>query len=281
MAKTKKVKKNRKEAIMRFLKKNVTPTWAKRFSYQVFAFITSVAMIFGVVNYAFNKTYDERNLRFVDGFTITAHTGAYDTPDNTMEAFQVALEHKAEIIEIDIRQRPNGTIVMAHDIINTNNDGVAVAEVFKILQNEDVKLNLDIKETRVLKNLYDLIMEYQVADKVFFTGIEAFETDKVKENCPGIEYYLNCKPSRFSIFTESYQKKILDLMEKTGAVGINCKHIYASRTLSNLLHKNGYKLSIWTVDRKSHLKRALINTPDNITTHHPDQLEETIKNWGK
>ena len=31
----------------RFLKRNMTPTWAKHFSYQVFSFLVSVAMVIG------------------------------------------------------------------------------------------------------------------------------------------------------------------------------------------------------------------------------------------
>ena len=44
----------------RFLKRNMTPTWARHFSYQVFALLTSVAMIVGVADYAVTKSYDER-----------------------------------------------------------------------------------------------------------------------------------------------------------------------------------------------------------------------------
>ena len=46
----------------RFLKRNMTPTWARHFSYQVFALLTSVAMIVGVADYAVTKSYDERKL---------------------------------------------------------------------------------------------------------------------------------------------------------------------------------------------------------------------------
>ena len=70
-------------------------------------------------------------------------------------------------------------------------------------------------------------------------------------------------------------------MEETGAIGINCNYIFASRTLSKLLHDNGYKLSEWTVDKKYQMKRALINRPDNITSRHPDKVKEVIEHWGK
>ena len=50
----------------RFLKRNMTPTWAKHFSYQVASFIISVALIVGVGNYAITKSYEERNLSFME-----------------------------------------------------------------------------------------------------------------------------------------------------------------------------------------------------------------------
>lgn len=283
MAKQKKPNKPSKKKVKfkQWLKKNVTKTWAQHFSYQVFAFIMSCVMVIGVVAYAFNKSYDERNLVFMDDFTITAHTGAFDTVDNTLESLEVAIKNNVEVYEVDIRQRPDGTVVMGHDIITTNSDGVELTTVFEKIKETDIKLNLDIKETRVLKPLHDLIVEYSLSNQVFLTGIEVFQVNKVKENCPNIEYYINYMPSRFQIFGQEYQKRILELMEKTGAVGINCKHIYASRTLSNLLHQNGYKLSVWTVDKKYEIKRALINKPDNITTHYPNRVQEMIDSWGK
>ncbi len=280
MAKTAKNKK-RIEKFKRFLKRNMTPTWAKRFAYQVVAFLVSVSMLVMVVSYAFNKTFDEHDLKFVDGFTITAHTGAYNTPDNSMESLEKAIEHGDASFEIEVRQRPNGTIVMSNDIINTNSDGTEITAAFQRVKKTDMHLNLDIRETRVLKNLHDLIVDYSLTDRVTLTGIEVFQTNKVKENCPGVEYYVNYMPSRINIFTEDYQQKIIDMLEKTGAIGINCNYKYASRTLSNLLHKNGYKLSIWSVDGKYQIKRALVNTADNITTNNPQKVQHIINKWGK
>jgi glycerophosphoryl diester phosphodiesterase len=265
----------------RFLKRNMTVTWAKHFSYQVFAFLTSVAMIVGVTSYAFTKSYDARKLSFVDGFTITAHTGAYDTKDNTIESIKTAIENGSKIIEVDVRQRPDGTVVMGHDIIVTNNDGVELRSAFEIIKETDVKLNLDVKESKVLNALHDLIVEYGFNERVFLTGIESFQVNAVVEHCPDVDFYINTVPSRIRVFSEEYQLELIETLDATGAVGINCSYANASRTLSQLLHDNGYKLSIWTVDTTRQMKRALIIKPDNITTRDPDKLQEVIDNWGK
>lgn len=251
------------------------------FSYQVFAFLVSCAMIAGVATYAFTKSYDGRKLTFVDGFTITAHTGAYDTKENTLESIKTAIEKGSKIIEIDIRQRPDGTLVMGHDIILTNSDGVELSSAFEMIKKTEVRFNLDIKETRVLKTLHDMIVEYGIMDQVFLTGIEEGQVKSVVENCPDVDFYVNCVPSRVKIFSDDYQQEIIEMLEETGAVGINCNYANASRTLSDLLHKNGYLLSIWTLDTTRQMKRALIIKPDNITTRNPDKLKEIIDNWGE
>ena len=271
---------SKREKFKKFLKRNMTPTWAKHFSYQVFSFLVSVAMIVGVASYAFEKSYDERKLTFVDGFTITAHTGAFDTPDNTIESVQAAIDNNVDVFEIDVRQRPDSTIVMSHDIVVTNTDGVEVSEAFDMIKNTDILLNLDIKETKCLKLLHDLLVDYGMLDRVFLTGIESFQADDVIENCPDVDFYINYTPSRIKIFSEDYQNKLIKMLDEKGAVGINCNHRYASLTLSNVLHDNGYKLSVWTVDKRREMKRALVNKPDNITTHNCNELKEVIASWG-
>lgn len=264
----------------KFLKRNMTPTWAKHFGYQVFAFIVSVCMVIGVADYAVTKTYDEMELTFMDDFTITAHTGAYGTEMNTVDFVKAAIDNHAQIVELDVRQRPDGTVVMGHDLVVTNNDGSPIADAFALLKDADIRINLDIKETKVLNNLYSLLVEYNLVEKSFLTGIETMNVKAVKESdCAEMDYYLNYSPSRSRVFFDEYRQKIIDLLEETGAVGINCNYKYASSQLSNLLHKKGYKLSVWTVDTERKAKKMLVIKPDNITTKNPDMIKGVIENW--
>lgn len=275
-------KKSKWVKFKRFLKRNMTPTWAKHVSYQIFAFIVSLAMVIGVADYAVTKTYDEMELTFVENFTITAHTGAYDTRMNSLESVKAALENSAQIIELDIRQRPDHTVVMSHDIVVTNNDGVELEKAFELLRDTEIMINLDIKETRVLNPLYQLLIDYNLVERSFLTGIETINVNAVKESdCANMDYYLNYMPSRTKIFFDEYRVKLIDLLEETGAIGINCNYKYASAQLSSLLHKKGYKLSVWTIDTERTAKKMLAIKPDNITTKKPDMIVKVIQNWGK
>ncbi len=273
---------SRWQKFKRFLKRNMTPTWAKHFSYQVISFLLSVCLVVGVMGYAVNKSYDERTLSFVQGFTVTAHTGAFDTPENSSESVRAAVANNVEIIEIDIRQRPDKTLVISHDIVVMNNEGTPLSEVFALLQQDDCLINLDIKETRTLDQLHDMLVEYNLLSRAFLTGIDQLNVNAVKESaCADMDYYLNCQPSRIKIFTDDYKQRILDLMEETGAIGVNCNYKYASATLSNLLHDNGYKLSVWTVNSTYEMKRILVIKPDNITTKEYAKLMSVIENWSE
>lgn len=266
----------------KFLKRNMTPTWAKHVAYQVFAFIVSVLMIVGVADYAVTKTYDEMELTIVENFTITAHTGAYDTEMNSVEFVSTAIEKGAKFIEIDVRQRPDGTIVMSHDLVVTNNDGNPIDEAFELLEGTDIQINLDIKETRALNNLHQLLVSHSLVEQSFLTGIETINVKAVKESdCADMDYYLNYIPSRTRVFFDEYRQKLIDLLEETGAIGINCNYKYANSQLSSLLHKRGYKLSVWTVDTERKAKKMLAISPDNITSRKPDMIESVIENWGK
>ncbi len=275
-------KKSKWVKFKKFLKRNMTPTWFKHISYQIFAFLVSVAMVIGVADYAVTKTYDEMELTFVDNFTITAHTGAYDTPMNSLESVQAAIDNHAQIIELDVRQRLDHTVVISHDLAVTNNDGVPIEDAFKLLSGKDIKINLDIKETRVLNELNRLLVKYELRDRSFLTGIEMLNVKAVKESdCSDMEYYLNYKPSRTKVFFEEYRVKIIELMEETGAIGINCNYKFAGSQLSELLHKKGYKLSVWTIDKERTAQKMLVIKPDNITTKNPEMINKVIENWGK
>lgn len=266
----------------RFLKRNMTPTWASHFGYQCFALIVSVLMVVGVADYAVTKTYDQLELTFMDDFTITVHTGAYNTQMNSIDSVKVAIDNNAKVIEVDIRQRPDGTVVMAHDLVVTNNDGVPFEEIVPLLKGTDVRINLDIKETRVLNNLHKILVENELLGQSFLTGIETINVKAVKESdCADMEYYLNYMPSRSRVFFDEYRTKLIDLLNETGAVGINCNYKYANSQLSSLLHKNGYKLSVWTVNTERRAKKMLAIKPDNITTKEPQMIENVIENWGK
>lgn len=266
----------------RFLKRNLTPTWAKHFSYQVFSFSVSVAMVIGVASYAVNKSYDERKLRLSDDFTITAKAGAFGENEFSTDWVKACVNNNVNVIEIAVRQRPDDTLVMSNEIIVTNNDGIPLCDVFEMLKQTEITLNLNIKETRVLNKLHDMLVEYNLLNRVFLTGIQTMNVPAVKEsNCAKMEYYLDYQPSRIKIFDDDYADELITRVKDAGAIGLNCNFSSVGGKLAEVLHSKGYKISVDGVNSEYPMKRILMVKPDNITTKNYDKVLFKINNWGK
>lgn len=263
------------------LHKKMTKRWWAMTIYQVITFLLSVVIVYGVVNYAVTKSYRTRKLALSNSFTITAHTGSMGTQENSIASIEKAIEAGADVVEFDVRFRPDGTPVMAHDPVLSNKKGTPLTEAFQTLSGDGVKIkiNLDIKETSNLTEVQELVSTYGLAERAFLTGVSERFVPEVRKQCPDIPYYLNCAPSRSKVIGEKYQQKLLQLLEETGAVGINCNYICSSERLATLLHDNGYLLSVWTVNNEDQMARALINGVDNITSRVPDQVMQLIETW--
>ena len=140
---------------------------------------------------------------------IIAHQGAsLDFPPNTIEAFQLALDHGADIIELDIWRSMDGVWVVIHDrnllrITGVNKDitqmsfdeiqsldaaynfsdssgnylyrdkGYKIPSLEEVLKNfKNEKINIEIKDNRKLglTDLVELIKKYQMQQKTLFVS---------------------------------------------------------------------------------------------------------------
>lgn len=264
------------------LRVKMTKRWWAMTIYQVITFILSVAIVYGVVNYAVVKSYRARKLALSDSFTVTAHTGSMGTEENSIASIEKAIEIGADVVEFDVRFQSDGTPVMAHDgLLAGGKKSVTVEEAFQALTQDGVKINvnLDLKETSHVDRLEELVKQYSLLERCFYTGVTEKMVDDVRSKSPDIPYYLNYSPSRNRLLGDKYQHEVISVLRRSGAIGINCNYIYSGERLANLLHENGYLLSVWTVNNKDQMARALVNGADNITSKVPDQVIHLIETW--
>ena len=208
--------------------------------------------------------------------SVPSHTGAYKTPDNSLAFVETALRNNSEILEIDVNMRPNGTLVMYHDQVPNDMTGYEVDKALQMVRGTRTQINLDIKDTRVLRQLREQVMRSGMINQVFLTGIAEKDVPVVRQQFPEVRYYLNCNLDPQRYYEPRYLNEILSTLRRTGAVGINCNHLQANQTLSTWLHRNGYKLSVWTVNKRGDMKTAAGYSPDNITTRKPDKARRIV-----
>ncbi len=212
---------------------------------------------------------------FSGEFTITAHTGCEKTPDNTIEAVEMALKSGADIFEIDINFDKNGKPVLSHD--KPVGGEPELGEVFTLMgKNKNILCNLDIKSTDNLKAVYDMAEEYKVCDRVFYTGINENFVESAKRDTPQMPYYLNLSVVRKKNQTDEYLLEIVNKVKDSGAIGINCNFRNVTPGLIETFRKNGLLVSVWTVNKKRKMLRMIKMKPDNITTRKPVLLKKLL-----
>ena len=205
---------------------------------------------------------------FSSNFTITAHTGCENTPDNTIEAVQAAFQSGADIFEVDIRFDQNGVPILSHN--EPVGGEVKLEEVFALMKtNESVLCNLDIKAADHLPSVAALARKHHLLERVFYTGIDERFVEKARTDTPEIPYYLNMALVPPTEQTDAYLADVAAKVKRLGAIGINCHFEYASPKLVETVRRNGLLVSLWTVNEKEDMLRIMKLKPDNITTRKP------------
>lgn len=239
----------------------------------IFLILIVLVVLYFLISYCvfrFVKKYRNENM------TITAHSGCNGTAPNSIASLEDGYNSQADILEFDLYFDKYGVPYLSHDELKGNE--LKLEEAFKFLANNpNVKANIDVKKVDNMPAVYQLINLYNLSNRVFFTGVEIKFVEAVRTGCPGIPYYLNCKPEFFKIHCQQYINELMNNVKESSAIGINMRHYYLSRKLVKTFHENDLLVSVWTVNIKYFMQRAIYYGPDNITTKIPIELRRLYR----
>ena len=235
------------------------------------AFAGGTVLMIG--NFFFKRNL--RNAVIPDGFTLTAHTGCEGTKDNSLDAITLGFGCGADIVEIDLNFNKDGIAVLSHNEPKGNEP--TLDEAFALVAGyKGLRVNVDVKNTLDLKQVTDLAEKHGILDRIFFTGVTEEFVDAVKEQTPGMLYYYNKGIDKSKTEDISYINSLIDEVKRVGAAGLNIHHKSCSKKMVEEFHNVGLQLSIWTVNKKPDMARALKLGCDNITTRKPSELKSII-----
>lgn len=211
-------------------------------------------------------------------FTYTAHSGCEETPENSMEFLQKAIELGVPVLEVDVSARADGTPVLLHAELAEDNEGICLETALQYIQeaSDTVQVNLDLKAFTHLPEVVRLVEQYSMQSRCFFTGVGSDRTETVKIDAPNIPYYLNADLDKWRLHDKDYLQSVAEEVQRSGAIGINCHYKNASGALVDTFHEAGLKVSFWTVDTPRTMRRLLLLAPDNITTRYPTELSSML-----
>jgi len=203
---------------------------------------------------------------------ITAHAGSCGTEANSLESIQKAVSLGVDFVEMDIRCRPEGGLGIKHDRIKSEEKVTDLRDALLVVKPSGCMVNLDIKESESLPELYELLVSLDMLDRVIMTGLQVTDILKARSQMPGVPYYPDFAPSTKLIDDPEYVSALISFLRASGCEGINCHYSRVTPELSAVLKENGLKLSVWTVDPQAEMVRIIKCRPYNITSRHPDTV---------
>lgn len=242
------------------------------------------------------------NVGIITRTQVTAHRGfSRIAPENTMPAFQAALDSGADYIELDVQLTRDGQLVVFHDDTierTTNGRGVLTNYTYEQLQTfsagawfgkdeefkdvkiplfddvlelvgRDILLNIEIKRSgnvnETAEKVVELIEAHGIVDSCYVTSFSYPALKKVKQLNPKIKTALIANLAAATSYSH---------LPYIDAVSMN--YLFVNQSTVNSAHHNGKRIFVWTVDRQSEMQKMMALGVDNIITNRPDKALEVV-----
>jgi len=230
---------------------------------------------------------------------IYGHRGSNDVaPENTMDAFKLAIESGADGIEFDVQLSKDGEVVVIHDFtVDRTSDGMGrvcdmtlkelealnlslepekkiqiptLREIFETFK-ENVFFNIELKypsrySNDICKRVVALIEEYGVQDRTLISSFDHRLLKRVADLNDQI---------RLGVLIYSYLLNPVDYIENLGFKphSIHPATEFLDETFIRHLRDHGHKVYVYTVNDKEDMLYLNKIGVDGIITDVPKQMK--------
>ncbi len=259
-----------------------------------------------LLNYSYISALHKGNINLNVGIItrtqVTAHRGcSRDAPENTLYAFEKALESNTDYIELDVQLTKDEQLVVFHDEkldrathgkgklsdytydelqeLNVISKYVSeedfpdariplLTEVFELVGDEKL-FNIEIKDhgdtNLTVEKTVEAIKEYDIEGSCYVTSFSYSALKKVKQLDPDIKTGLIANVATTTAFMQ---------MKNIDALSMN--HLLVNATVVNNAHQNGKRIFVWTVNSQSEMEKMMALGVDNIITDCPDRASKVV-----
>ena len=227
---------------------------------------------------------------------IIAHRGASaDAPENTLAAFQLALDQGADGIELDVMLSKDRELVVIHDdMVDRTTDGsgrvqdLTLAELQALDAGNGEKIpTLDEVLTRFggkflinieLKNystIFDslpldvaaLILDHDVADSILVSSFNPFNFSRFHKLLPDIPVGMLTFPGKARFFAYG--------LFRYDALNPYFKDV--DEALVQRMHAKEKEINVWTVDEAADIRHLAKIGVDSIITNRPQRAMTVLE----
>ena len=235
-------------------------------------------------------------------FAHRGFSGQY--PENSMTAFEKALEAGCEGIELDVHLTKDNKIVIIHDekIDRTSNgtglikdmtydelktidfsyiykDKVGfckiptLREYFELVKDKDIITNIELKTgiyeyEGIEEAVYKMIKEFNIQDKILISSFNHNSVMRMKAIAPEMKY---------GFLSETW---ILDTGDYLNKYKIEAYHpdfhMLTEKEVKDLRDHN-IKINTWTVNEKEDIQHMIDIEAEGIISNYPDRVKELLE----
>lgn len=238
---------------------------------------------------------------------IWAHRGASGyAPENTMRAFQMALDMGADGVELDVQLSKDGELVVIHDeTIDRTSDGSGavksftlaelkqfdfgcrfsgnteitaiptLAEVLELYKSTDLVINIELKTgiipyLGIEKKTLDLVNDFGMSERVIYSSFNHYSVLRVKELDQTVKTGL--------LFGGGH----LFMAAAAKALGVDAIHPHV-RAFDHPgfiedCREHGLLVHTWTANSEHGIRQMLKIGVDAMVTNYPDRAEMIQQN---
>ena len=228
---------------------------------------------------------------------VIGHKGASKiSPENTLLAFQKAIELEADYIEFDIHKSLDGEIVVIHDNDTYNTTGThglikelklkeikkldagegekipTLDEVIKITKGK-IHLQPEIKAPGLIDDLVQILRKNGLIENTIISSFDITQLIKIKEIEPNLKigYLIPSELTRSRVLNRYIQKVV-----KNEFYAIHPHYTAISKEFVDTAYANNLILNVWTVNEEKEIKTLIDLGVDGIITDDIALLKDLL-----
>ncbi len=228
---------------------------------------------------------------------IIGHKGASSiAPENTLKAFQKAIELKADYVEFDIHATKDGKIVIIHDSDTFNATGVkgliedmtldqiksldagegekipTIRELISIVRKK-IGLQIEIKSINLLDKLIHILREENLISTSIVSSFILNELLKLKLLEPSLKVGLLLSAD---LVRPKLIKRKIEKIAKNNFYSIHPPFTTINKEIVDFAHSYGLKVIVWTVNDREIMENLIELAVDGIITDDISLANEVL-----
>lgn len=238
---------------------------------------------------------------------IMAHRGASKFAlENTLPAFQKAIDCKSDYIELDVRVCKSEDLIVFHDktgkrllgkrwsiakmslekikkISLPNGENIPTLSEALAFIKDQTKINIEIKITKakqeILQDLVSTIRKYNLSEHVMVSSFCHPFLKELKKMEPEIKtaaLFIRKRDVHGYMRKSKFSESIVKKAKSVEADAINIKHNFVTKKLIRLAHETNITINAWTVDTFKVAKKMFRLGIDGIITNKPKTFVKLI-----